>query len=135
MTNTATTSTRKIHKILFQNNFWIEFQVSRWLKFEHRIYSCICVYVCLRVSNFFHFNLFSKFSGGPSGPLGDWEQFTRGMGSKLMASMGYVMGAGLGKRSEGRIEPVPAMLYPVGRSLDWCMNLREKAGEMHVSNF
>ena len=74
-------------------------------------------------------------SGGPSGPLGDWEQFTRGMGSKLMASMGYVMGAGLGKRSEGRIEPVPAMLYPVGRSLDWCMNLREKAGEKHVSKY
>ena len=36
--------------------------------------------------------------------------------------------SGLGKRSEGRIEPVSAMLYPAGRSLDWCMNLREKSG-------
>lgn len=62
------------------------------------------------------------------GPLGDWEQFTRGIGSKLMMSMGYVMGTGLGKLAEGRVEPVPAMLYPTGRSLDWCMNLREKAG-------
>ena len=63
-----------------------------------------------------------------SGPLGDWEQFTRGIGSKLMMSMGYVMGTGLGKLADGRVEPVPAMLYPAGRSLDWCMNLREKAG-------
>jgi hypothetical protein len=81
-----------------------------------------------------NFLIFIFVSGGPSGPLGDWEQFTRGMGSKLMASMGYVMGAGLGKRSEGRIEPVPAMLYPPGRSLDWCMNLREKAGEKDFSS-
>jgi len=45
-----------------------------------------------------------------------------------MRSMGYVMGSGLGKEAEGRVEPVSAMLYPAGRSLDWCMNLREKAG-------
>ena len=69
-----------------------------------------------------------NFNFSASGPLGDWEQHTRGIGSKIMMSMGYVMGSGLGKQAEGRVEPVPAMLYPVGRSLDWCMNLREKVG-------
>lgn len=84
---------------------------------------------------------------GNAGPLGSWEQFTRGIGSKLMMSMGYIMGSGtyificlsdfalqfffkrpgLGKNAEGRIEPVEAMLYPQGRSLDFCMTLREKS--------
>lgn len=34
---------------------------------------------------------------------------------------------GLGKNAEGRVEPVEAMLYPQGRSLDFCMTLREKS--------
>lgn len=61
-------------------------------------------------------------------PLGNWEKHTRGIGSKLMAQMGYIVGTGLGKRSDGRIEPVEATVLPAGKSLDHCMELRENAG-------
>lgn len=60
--------------------------------------------------------------------LGNWEKYTRGIGSKLMMQMGYVIGTGLGKRSDGRIEPVEATVLPPGKSLDHCMELREFAG-------
>ncbi|KAF5273034.1 hypothetical protein FQR65_LT04776 [Abscondita terminalis] len=63
-----------------------------------------------------------------SNALGDWEKYTKGFGSKLMAKMGYIVGTGLGRRSDGRIEPVPAVVLPPGKSLDHCMVLREKAG-------
>ncbi|PNF16311.1 hypothetical protein B7P43_G10830 [Cryptotermes secundus] len=58
----------------------------------------------------------------------DWEKHTRGIGSRLMAQMGYVMGTGLGRSGEGRLEPVEALVFPAGKSLDHCMALREKAG-------
>lgn len=58
-----------------------------------------------------------------AGGLGAWETHTRGMGSRLMTSMGWT-GGGLGKHAEGRVEPVPAMVYPPGMSLDWCMERR-----------
>ncbi|XP_003699862.1 zinc finger CCCH-type with G patch domain-containing protein [Megachile rotundata] len=61
-------------------------------------------------------------------PLGNWEKHTRGIGSKLMAQMGYIVGTGLGKRADGRIEPVEATVLPAGKSLDHCMELRENAG-------
>ncbi|OXU26919.1 hypothetical protein TSAR_000362 [Trichomalopsis sarcophagae] len=60
--------------------------------------------------------------------LGGWEEHTRGIGSKLMAQMGYITGTGLGKRSDGRINPVEATVLPAGKSLDHCMTLRENAG-------
>ncbi|KAF2904803.1 hypothetical protein ILUMI_01368 [Ignelater luminosus] len=60
--------------------------------------------------------------------LGDWEQYTKGIGSKIMQKMGYVVGTGLGRCSDGRTEPVSAVVLPVGKSLDHCMHLREKAG-------
>lgn len=52
-----------------------------------------------------------------SEPLGRWEEHTRGIGSKLMTQMGYVLGTGLGKRSDGRIDPVEATVLPAGKSL------------------
>ncbi|XP_063972583.1 zinc finger CCCH-type with G patch domain-containing protein [Diachasmimorpha longicaudata] len=61
-------------------------------------------------------------------PLGKWEEHTRGIGSKLMLQMGYILGTGLGKRAEGRVEPVEATVLPPGKSLDHCMELRENAG-------
>ncbi|KAK9872580.1 hypothetical protein WA026_018711 [Henosepilachna vigintioctopunctata] len=63
-----------------------------------------------------------------NGPFGGWEKFTRGIGSKLMQKMGYITGTGLGKLSDGRIDPVSAVILPAGKSLDHCMNLREKCG-------
>ena len=43
-----------------------------------------------------------------------WNQ---GIGSKLMAKMGYVTGSGLGKFSEGRVEPVEATVLPEGKNI------------------
>ncbi|KDR13643.1 zinc finger CCCH-type with G patch domain-containing protein [Zootermopsis nevadensis] len=63
-----------------------------------------------------------------SSAYGDWEKHTRGVGSRLMVQMGYVMGTGLGKNGEGRLEPVEAVVFPAGKSLDHCMALKEKAG-------
>ena len=49
--------------------------------------------------------------------LGNWEQHTRGIGSKIMAQMGYITGTGLGKKADGRVEPVEATVLPAGKSL------------------
>ncbi|OWF42647.1 zinc finger CCCH-type with G patch domain-containing protein-like [Mizuhopecten yessoensis] len=64
--------------------------------------------------------------------LGNWEAHTKGIGSKLMAKMGYVLGQGLGKREDGRVEPVPIQLLPPGKSLDTIMLLKELAGEQDL---
>jgi len=37
-----------------------------------------------------------------------------------MASMGYVVGQGLGRNNEGRAEPVPIELLPQGISAGHC---------------
>lgn len=60
--------------------------------------------------------------------LGAWEQHTKGIGSRLMEKMGYVLGTGLGPSGEGRVEPVEAVVFPPGKSLDHCMKLKEQAG-------
>lgn len=51
--------------------------------------------------------------------LGSWEMHTRGIGRKIMAQMGYVTGTGLGKRADGRVDPVEATVLPAGKSLGW----------------
>ncbi|KAG8200388.1 hypothetical protein JTE90_028566 [Oedothorax gibbosus] len=61
-------------------------------------------------------------------PIGSWEQHTKGIGSKLMAKMGYVWGQGLGKHSDGRLDPVEAIVLPKGKSLDKCVEIREMSG-------
>lgn len=60
-------------------------------------------------------------------PLIDWEKHTKGFGSRIMQKFGYIIGTGLGKNNEGIVNPVSAQILPVGRSLDHCMELREKA--------
>jgi len=65
-----------------------------------------------------------KPSGGPV-CLGEWEQHTKGIGSKLMAKMGYIFGKGLGKDGSGIVEPVEAVVLPQGKSLDKIAELRE----------
>ncbi|KAH8395159.1 hypothetical protein KR222_001994, partial [Zaprionus bogoriensis] len=69
----------------------------------------------------------SLFTFKPNERLGAWEQYTRGIGSKLMAKMGYVHGTGLGSDGRGIVTPVSAQILPQGRSLDACMELREAA--------
>lgn len=69
-----------------------------------------------------------RLSWKPSGGsvcLGEWEQHTKGIGSKLMAKMGYIFGKGLGKDGSGIVEPVEAVVLPQGKSLDKIAELRE----------
>ena len=72
-------------------------------------------------------DLLDKIDGSMSA-IGGWESHTKGIGSKLMASMGYIHGTGLGKQCEGRREPVPILIYPPGCSIDYCMGIKEKLG-------
>ncbi len=59
--------------------------------------------------------------------FGAWEKHTKGIGSKLMAKMGYVAGKGLGKMGEGRVEPVEAEVTADGNlGLDGIMEMRKK---------
>ncbi|SPP85633.1 zinc finger CCCH-type with G patch domain-containing protein [Drosophila guanche] len=69
----------------------------------------------------------SLFTFKPTEKLGAWEQYTRGIGSKLMEKMGYIHGTGLGSEGRGIVTPVSAQILPQGRSLDACMELREAA--------
>ncbi|ESP04471.1 hypothetical protein LOTGIDRAFT_170716 [Lottia gigantea] len=64
--------------------------------------------------------------------LGEWEEHTRGIGSKLMCKMGYIVGQGLGKDGQGKAEPVPIQLIPKGKSLDKIMELKEQAGDQDL---
>eukprot|EP00730_Choanoeca_flexa_P000211 TRINITY_DN10096_c0_g3_i1.p1 TRINITY_DN10096_c0_g3~~TRINITY_DN10096_c0_g3_i1.p1 ORF type:complete len:492 (+),score=111.39 TRINITY_DN10096_c0_g3_i1:114-1589(+) len=65
-----------------------------------------------------------------NGHFGTWESHTRGIGSKLMSKLGYVPGQGLGSRQQGRVEPVPALMVPQGKSLDYIMEQRQM-GRLH----
>ncbi|XP_035199463.1 zinc finger CCCH-type with G patch domain-containing protein [Oxyura jamaicensis] len=71
-----------------------------------------------------------------SSSFGGWEAHTRGIGSKLLAQMGYEFGKGLGKNSEGRVEPVQAVVLPRGKSLDQCAEVlqRKKQGRLDPGN-
>lgn len=60
------------------------------------------------------------------GEFGSWERFTKGIGSKLMAKMGYEQGRGLGLKSQGIVDPIEQIIYPPGRSLDHCIKLKQE---------
>ncbi|XP_069351735.1 zinc finger CCCH-type with G patch domain-containing protein isoform X2 [Eulemur rufifrons] len=69
---------------------------------------------------------------GPADPgtcgsaFAGWEVHTRGIGSRLLAKMGYEFGKGLGRHAEGRVEPVHAVVLPRGKSLDQCVEILQK---------
>ncbi|CAJ1055308.1 zinc finger CCCH-type with G patch domain-containing protein [Xyrichtys novacula] len=65
--------------------------------------------------------------------FGGWEAHTRGIGSKLMLKMGYEYGKGLGKKQEGRVEPVMAVVLPKGKSLDECVELTQRRTQNRIS--
>ncbi|KAG8513270.1 Zinc finger CCCH-type with G patch domain-containing protein [Galemys pyrenaicus] len=72
--------------------------------------------------------------GAASGTCGSafagWEVHTRGIGSRLLAKMGYEPGKGLGRHADGRVEPVLAVVLPRGKSLDQCAAiLQRKPGQ------
>ncbi|CAM9704677.1 unnamed protein product, partial [Laminaria digitata] len=50
--------------------------------------------------------------------VGDWEQHTKGFGSRMMSRMGYRRGEGLGKEKQGIARPVPIRVLPERRALD-----------------
>ncbi|KAM9372065.1 zinc finger CCCH-type with G patch domain-containing protein [Phaethornis superciliosus] len=73
-----------------------------------------------------------EWSPACSSSFGGWEAHTRGIGSKLLIQMGYEFGKGLGKNSEGRVEPVQAVVLPRGKSLDQCAQVlrRKRMGKV-----
>ncbi|KAM6147696.1 zinc finger CCCH-type with G patch domain-containing protein [Erethizon dorsatum] len=65
-------------------------------------------------------------TGTCSSAFAGWEVHTRGIGSRLLARMGYEFGKGLGRHAEGRVEPISAVVLPRGKSLDQCAEILQK---------
>ncbi|XP_023367801.1 zinc finger CCCH-type with G patch domain-containing protein isoform X2 [Otolemur garnettii] len=68
----------------------------------------------------------SPDAGTCSSAFAGWEVHTRGIGSRLLAKMGYEFGKGLGRHLEGRVEPIHAVVLPRGKSLDQCAEALQK---------
>ncbi|XP_006093222.1 zinc finger CCCH-type with G patch domain-containing protein-like [Myotis lucifugus] len=64
--------------------------------------------------------------GACSSAFAGWEVHTRGIGSRLLAKMGYEFGKGLGRHSDGWVEPIQAVVLPRGKSLDQCAEILQK---------
>lgn len=57
--------------------------------------------------------------GEPEGEIFSWSRFSKGVGLRLLQSMGYEVGKGLGQDGRGRAEPIEIRVYPPGVSLDY----------------
>ncbi|XP_010913385.1 uncharacterized protein [Elaeis guineensis] len=53
-----------------------------------------------------------KSAKSRSSKLGAFEEHTKGFGSKMMAKMGFVDGAGLGKEGQGMVQPIEVIKRP-----------------------
>lgn len=66
----------------------------------------------------------AEFSNNPAEParnkssrVGAFEKHTKGFGSKMMAKMGFIEGAGLGRESQGITTPLSTVRLPKSRGL------------------
>ncbi|CRL01656.1 CLUMA_CG014878, isoform B [Clunio marinus] len=64
--------------------------------------------------------------------FGEWEKYTIGFGTKMLAKLGFINGQGLGKNSDGITQPVSAKMYIPGKSLDFNMEHNENKGQKTV---
>eukprot|EP01018_Ginkgo_biloba_P039777 Gb_03734 [translate_table: standard] len=55
---------------------------------------------------------FERKGSGSASKMGSFEVHTKGFGSRMMAKMGFVEGAGLGKDGQGIVQPLEAVKRP-----------------------
>eukprot|EP00055_Hartaetosiga_balthica_P011961 m.56298 g.56298 ORF g.56298 m.56298 type:complete len:602 (-) comp7793_c0_seq1:498-2303(-) len=68
----------------------------------------------------------STHTEGAKSKLARWEQYGSGFGSKILSQLGYKEGDGLGAKKQGRVDPVPIVILPTGKSLDYIMERNAK---------
>ncbi|MFH4977506.1 hypothetical protein AB6A40_004215 [Gnathostoma spinigerum] len=74
------------------------------------------------------------YSNVTVGDIGDWERHTRGIGMKLMLQMGYRVGEGLGRNSDGIVHAIQPTLYKKNQSLDACLDGKNEKKTQRMGN-